>query len=110
MMWAFSGWTTAFIAIISTAVGALTWIVLHYLSSGQVTQHHISAKGLAGPGFGGALFSFLAALVSLAFWLLFGMRPAPFIWMIFHMVVVTGVGVLSTYAGIKIAVRFLKKR
>jgi hypothetical protein len=110
-MWAFSGWTAALVTVISTAVGALVWLVLGHLSSGQVTQHYISisGKGLAGFGFGGALLSFLAALVSLAFWLLFGTRPGHFIWMIFHMIIVTGAGVLGIYAGFWIAGRFLRK-
>jgi hypothetical protein len=108
-MWAFSGWTAVFMAAISTAVGVLVRALLAHLSSGPVPQRY-SMKELAGFGLGGALLSFLAALVSLGFWLLLGVRPVPFIWAILHIVIVTSAGVLSTYVGGWIAMHLLKKR
>jgi hypothetical protein len=108
-MWAFSAGMAALLTIIATLVGGLVRALLSRLSSEQLPPRNTLRKGMVGFGFGGALLGLLTGVVSLVFWLLFGVRPISLTWIAFHMIAVTGAGVLGTYAGIWITGHFLRK-
>jgi len=108
-MWAFSAGTAALLTIIATLVGGLVAALLSRLSSKQLAPRNMLRKSMVGLGVGGALLGFLTGVVSLGFWLLFGVRPiSSLTWIVFHVIAVTGAGVLGTHAGIWITGRFLK--
>jgi hypothetical protein len=111
-MWIFSASIACFAAVIMIGAGTLACFVSRFLyPPSRYAAHPRYQKGATiGWGFGGAVLGILTALITLAFWFLYGTSPVSALWIVFHVVVVTSSSLGGVWAGRWIGMRLLKER
>jgi hypothetical protein len=111
-VWIFSASIACFAAVIMIGAGVLACFVSRFLyPPSQYAAHPRYQKGAAiGWGCGGAVEGILTALISLAFWFLYGTGSVSALWTVFHVVVVASISVLGVWVGRWLGMRLLKER